>query len=165
MHTLFRHRLTRTSAFTGVVPKFHEPGKLRIIWWTQEGNEGMKDYELHQYALVRDNFDVLLALPEVRRVVIMGYSGQNPYVLGDRGTNPWAEKFGREWKRTKRQQRVTEGELAGERMDASKEGREGRLVDIDAVIEQSDEMEEQARRRDDERIAHENEGLLSGEMV
>jgi hypothetical protein len=138
----------------------------------------MKEYELHQFALVRDNFDVLLAMPEVRRVIIMGYSGQNPYVLGDRGTNPWAEKFGRDWKRLKseRNARGAEGsawskkdedeeEIARERMDASKEGRVGKVVDIEAIIEENDALEEQARRKEEERIAHENEGLLSGEMV
>jgi hypothetical protein len=138
----------------------------------------MKEYELHQFALVRDNFDVLLAMPEVRRVIIMGYSGQNPYVLGDRGTNPWAEKFGRDWKRLKSERNAggaegsawskkdeDEEEIARERMDASKEGRVGKVVDIEAIIEENDALEEQARRKEEERIAHENEGLLSGEMV
>jgi hypothetical protein len=38
----------------------------------------MKDYDLHEYEQVRANFDVLLNIPEIRRVVIQGYSGQNP---------------------------------------------------------------------------------------
>jgi hypothetical protein len=139
----------------------------------------MKDYELHQFALVRENFDVLLALPEVRRVVIMGYSGQNPYVLGDRGSNPWAEKFGRDWARLRHERKQasvgasgmkTEKEEEDEektraRMDASKEGRVGKLVDIEKIIEENDKAEEEARQREEERIVHENEGLLSGEMV
>jgi hypothetical protein len=139
----------------------------------------MKDYELHQYALVRENFDVLLAMPEVRRVVIMGYAGQNPYIVGDRGTNPWAEKFGRDWTRLKKErQRAAVGasgmksekeevdeERTRERMDASKEGRIGKVVDIEKIIEENDRVEEEARRKEEERIAHENEGLLSGEMV
>jgi hypothetical protein len=139
----------------------------------------MKDYELHQYALVRENFDVLLAMPEVRRVVIMGYSGQNPYMVGDRGANPWAEKFGRDWAQLKKERkRAAVGgsgmksekeeeaeERTRERMDASKEGRVGKVVDIEKIIEENDKVEEEARQREEERIAHENEGLLSGEMV
>ena len=143
----------------------------------------MKDYELHQYMLVRENFDVLLAMPEVRRVVIMGYSGQNPYVVGDRGTNPWAEKFGRDWSRLKKESRrgavggsekkveEKEGdveEVARERMDASKEGRVGKEVDmknIEKVIADNDREEEEARKVREERIAQENDGLLNGDMV
>lgn len=139
----------------------------------------MKDYELHQYALVRENFDVLLAMPEVRRVVIMGYPGQNPYIVGDRGTNPWAEKFGRDWQRLRREtKRASVGargmktekeeedeERTQERMDASKEGRVGKLVDIEKLIEDNDRLEEEARKKEEERITSENDGLLSGEMV
>ena len=173
-----------SSAFTGQVPKFHEPGKLRLIWWTTEDAEGMKDYELHQYMMVRENFDVLLALPEVRRVVVMGYSGQNPYVMGDRGTNPWAEKFGRDWARVQKESRrggaadvrqtktvekeVDVDEVTKERMDASKEARVGKAVnmeDIEQLIEDNDRAEEEARRERAEKIAEENEGLLNGEMV
>jgi hypothetical protein len=124
----------------------------------------MKDYELHEYALVRRNFDVLLDLPEVRRVVIMGYSGQNPYILGDK--NPWVEKFTRMNKVRKgwdERKDVKEGNK--ERMNDSKEGRVGKLVDINEIIEKNDEIEEQKRREEEERIATETEGLLSGEMV
>lgn len=166
------------------MPKFHEPGKLRIIWWTQEGNEGMKDYEMHEYALVRDNFDALVALPEVRRVIVMGYSGQNPYVIGDRGRNPWREKFDRDLARIKKEQKRMEAssktgekpnlkagdveKITHERMDASKEGREGKAVDMSAiekVIENGEREEEEMRRLQQERIAKETDGLLDGDMV
>lgn len=76
------------------MPKFHNPGTLRIIWYTHDGSRGIKDFELHEYALVREKFDVLLALDDVRRVVIMGYSGQNPYVR-DAGAGGWGERKGK----------------------------------------------------------------------
>ena len=84
---------TMKTAFTGDVPKFHNPGTLRVIWFCNDGAKGIKDYELHEYMKVRDSFDSLLELPEVRRVVIMGYSGQNPYVLqGREGGGKWNDK-------------------------------------------------------------------------
>lgn len=61
--------------------------------------------------------------------------------------------------------KLVKEEMTKERMDASKEGRIGKVVDINAIIDESDRLEEEARLREDERIAHENEGLLSGEMV
>ncbi|KAG0648479.1 hypothetical protein D0Z07_5489 [Hyphodiscus hymeniophilus] len=174
-------------AWTGQVPKFLNPGTLRIIWYTQDGSEGMKDYELHEYALVRDNFDVLLRLDEVRRVVIMGYSGQNPYVLGVGGRNPFQDKFQRDLKRAQREARhaklsqaVTE-KGAGpsmsreerervirekkERMDSSKEARTGKLVDIEEIIDEHDREEEERMRIARERHWKESDGLLTGEMV
>ncbi|KAH8762883.1 hypothetical protein F5882DRAFT_24058 [Hyaloscypha sp. PMI_1271] len=161
-------------AFTGEVPKFHSPGKLRIIWWTHDGNQGLKDYELHEYEQVRANFDILLNMPEIRRVVIQGYSGQNPYVLVN-GTNPWQEKFRRmerEARRAKALQKKAEGKggqdaifddfIGGPKIE---KGKSGTLVDIDDVIEQNDRAEEERRRVDADKIWKENEGLLSGEMV
>jgi hypothetical protein len=32
-------------AWTGEVPKFHEPGKLRIIWWTYDVSRNAHDRE------------------------------------------------------------------------------------------------------------------------
>lgn len=144
----------------------------------------MKDYELHQYGLVRDNFDVLLAMPEVRRAMIMGYSGQNPYLVGDRGSNPWQEKFGRDWARIKKEKKrlpsqqdrdqrtgeqgKTEEEITKERQLASKEGRVGKDVDmsvIEKVINDNDRDEEEARRIYNEKIARENKDLMNGDMV
>jgi hypothetical protein len=165
------------------VPPFHHPGTLRLTWTTTSGTSGLKDYELHEYAQVRDNFDVLLKLPEVRRVMIMGYSGQNPYILGESGRNPWVEKFSRmerEKRRTERGNRKADqgsssegpgtGPVGGrtkneENMDNIKEGRIGKLVDIEEVLEKVDKEEEEKREREEEKIWMENEGLLSGEMV
>lgn len=167
-------------AFTGDVPKFHSPGKLRIIWYTKDGNRGEKDYDLHEYQQVRTNFDILLDMPEIRRVIVMGYSGQNPYFLVN-GTNPWQERFrrmDREARRAKIFQEKAEGKRPGDRKaDMNKElgesgrsgiekdGRTGILVDIENVIEQNDKAEDQRRRRESDKIWQENEGLLSGEMV
>jgi len=167
------------TAFTGEVPKFHPPGKLRIIWYTHDGNKGMKDYDLHEYAMVRNNFDVLLNMPEIRRVVIMGYSGQNPYIMGKEGRNPWADKFEREFGNARRQKREQENAEAPEgsaerakwekekidRMNNSKEGRTGMMVNIEEVIAKNDKAEEEKRKTEEDKIWEENEGLLSGEMV
>lgn len=174
-------------AWTGQVPKFLNPGTLRIIWYTQDGNEGMKDYELHEYALVRNNFDVLLKLDEVRRVVIMGYSGQNPYVMGAGGRNPWQDKFRREFRKVEREAR--EAKLAQEltergpgpsmskeerarverekkeRLDNSKEGRIGKLIDIEELLDEHEREEQERMRIAREKYWKESDGLLTGEMV
>jgi hypothetical protein len=152
---------TLRIALTGEVPKFHHPGTLRIIWYTHDGNVGMKDYELHEHAQVRDNFDLLLGMEEVRRVVVWGYSGQNPYVIGSEGRNPWVDRAEKE----KRQKREEKEEKNKETMDNSKEGRTGTLVDIEEVIKRHDKAEEERRREEEEKIWKENEGLLNGQMV
>jgi len=171
---------TLKIAWTGKVPKFLNPGTLRIIWHTQDGSEGMKDYELHEYALVRDNFDVLLKLDEVRRVVIMGYSGQNPYLMSAGGRNPWQDKFRREFKKVEReakdareeQERVENGITREQRERVQKEGldnskgpRMGKSVDIESLIEEHDREEEEKMRIARERHWQEHDGLLTGEMV
>jgi hypothetical protein len=68
-----------STAWTGIVPPFHEPGELRIVWWTTDGNQGNKDYPLRKYVEVREYYNTLVDHPEVRRCLIMGYQGQNPY--------------------------------------------------------------------------------------
>jgi hypothetical protein len=163
-------------AFTGIVPPFHHPGTIRIIWYTVDGNQGLKDYELHEYALVRKNFDVLLAMDEIHRVVVMGYSGQNPYILVN-GRNPFVDRFQREGRRSRRakmeqmkaeeteEQRVKRERETREKLDSSKEGRTGVLVDIESLIAKHDKAEEERLDKEEERIWMENEGLLSGEMV
>jgi len=170
---------TMRTAWTGDVPKFHNPGTLRVIWYTHDGSRGFKDYDLHEYATVRDSFDVLLALPEVRRVVIMGYSGQNPYILGKRQGNgkeseradkleSEMDRIKEEGRRARLEQRKMEGRDWKDRYqaaDSNKEGRTGKLVDINAVIEKSDKVEEQRRKEQEDKTWKENDGLLSGEMV
>jgi len=100
----------------------------------------MKDYELHEYTLVRQAFDEALKQPDVARCMVMGFSGQNPYVNASGGSNPWVEKFKREAKAEKQRQKFADEE----------EGRTGREVDIESVIERNDEWEEYKRKRADE---------------
>jgi hypothetical protein len=127
-------------AWTGQVPKPLEPGTLRVVFWTHENTQGIKDYELHEYILVQESWEELCKQDEVRRCLVMGYSGQNPYVRADGGSNPWVEKFQRDQKRER--ERARQG---GERMDNSKEGRVGKLIDIEEVIHKSEELEEERR--------------------
>ena len=117
-------------------------------------------------------------MPEIRRVVIIGYSGQNPYILVN-GTNPWQEMFkrmNREASRAKKLQENNErrgpppayeaGTNASQGTSGNeKGGKTGVLVDIEGVIEQNDRAEQERRRVDEDKIWKENEGLLSGEMV
>jgi len=121
----------------------------------------MKDYGLHEYMQVRENFDVLLDMEEVRRVVVMGYSGQNPYLYSGNGSG-FGEKIDKE-KRNKgdRERREKQKQI----FDDEEEGRTGKMVDIESVIEQHDKLEEEKRKEAEERIWKENEGLLSGNNV
>ncbi|KAL1303445.1 hypothetical protein AAFC00_006834 [Neodothiora populina] len=82
-------------AWSGDVPKALYPGNLRLTWWTTDNKQGLRDYELHQHALVKLQYDSLCELPDVRRCMILGFSGQNPYILTF-GQNIWQEKFKRE---------------------------------------------------------------------
>jgi hypothetical protein len=152
------------TAFTGNVTPFHPPGQLRVIWWTVDGKKGMKDYDLHKHALVRDNFYALDGMKEVKRVIVMGYAGQNPYLLDD------AEKYGRQglgWreKEMSPEEKRRHKEKSDELMNQAAEGRTGKLIDIDEVIEKSDALEEEKMRVAREKKWKENESLLSGEMV
>jgi len=153
---------TLYTAMTGHVEPFHQPGQLRLIWWTDGGKKGMKDYDLHKYALVKENFDALFNMIDVKRAVIMGYAGQNPYMLEDH------EKFGRRGKGWKNKSEEEERKLKEEnetRMNQAAEGRTGKLIDIDAVIEKSDAIDEEKMRKAREAKWKENDGLMSGEMV
>ena len=53
-------------AFTGEVPPVLNPGTLRLTWWMRDGTQGIKDYDLHEYAQVRANFDTLLNMAEIQ---------------------------------------------------------------------------------------------------
>jgi hypothetical protein len=50
-------------------------------------------------------------------------------------------------------------------LDNSKEGRTGKLVDIEGVIEEHDRAEEEKMRELREKYWKESDGLLTGEMV
>ncbi|RAL62344.1 hypothetical protein DID88_004910 [Monilinia fructigena] len=51
---------TLKTSWTGEVRKFHNPGTLRIIFWTAEGKECIKDYELHEYKVVREAWEIVV---------------------------------------------------------------------------------------------------------
>jgi hypothetical protein len=145
-------------AWTGQVPKPLERGYLRLIFWTHEGTQGIKDYPLHEYNIVRHAFDEALNQPEVRRCMVMGFSGQNPYVLDVGGKNPWVEKFEREERNRKREQRFADSE----------EGRIGKKVDIESVIEKSEEYDEHKRQRAEEMeaaVAKHTEGFIDSGTI
>lgn len=166
------------TAWTGIVPKPLLAGSLRIIWYTDKGKEGMKDYELHQATLVRENYEMLCSHPDVRRVLVMGYSGQNPWVLNSKGLDSELRKMKNEARRARAAQdkmdrkggALSKGQLAvvknGESSSGAVAGPQmGTLLDIEDVIEQTDREEEHKRKMVEERTWKENEGLLSGEMV
>jgi len=129
-------------AWTGVVPKPLQVGTLRLIFHTDNDTQGMKDFELHEYALVREAYDEALRQPDVVRALVMGYSGQNPYIMYG-GKNPWVERFERERRGKERQER----EEKQRKMDNGKEEREGKLIDMQEVIEQTNEMEEERQAK------------------
>lgn len=166
------------TAWTGIVPKPLLAGSLRIIWYMDNGKEGMKDYELHQSALVRENYEMLCSHPDVRRVLVRGYSGQNPWVLNSKGLDSELRKMKNEARRARAAQDKIEKKGAGVstgKPGVVKQGESssgavagpqmGTLLDIEDVIEQTDLEEEHKRKMAEERTWKESEGLLSGEMV
>lgn len=126
------------TAWTGDVPKFHETGVLRILFWTIDGTQGLKDYELREYEKVREDWLKLCDLEDVSRALVMGYSGQNPYTMGK--NNPWVERFQRERKNLERQeaerQRMEERNKAKRKADTK-----GELIDFDDLIARTEEAE------------------------
>ena len=116
----------------------------------------------------------------------MGYSGQNPYVMGRGGSNPFQDKFQRELRKAQKEakdaklsQEITErrcGPSTGtegdqinndkrERMGGAAAATMGRLIDIDAIIDEHDREEEERMRIARERHWKDSDGLLTGEMV
>ena len=87
---------------------------------------------MHEYKLVRDAWESLFNLPDVKRAIVMGYSGQNPYVKDFGEKNPWEDKIEREKMRQRRSE-----QMQGE----SKEGRTGKEIDIKRVIDKTEEAE------------------------
>lgn len=126
-----------TIAWTGVVPPFHEPGKLRLVFWTSDGNQGIKDYELHEYELVREVWEKLFNTSDVKRALVTGYSGQNPYITNYGASRTWVDAV----ERKKRQERNNE------RMENSRQQRSGKAVDIEGLIKQAEEVEIDADTR------------------
>lgn len=152
------------TAFTGDVPKHHNPGKLRVIWWTDDKKQGLKDFDLHEHELVRKAFYDLDGMKEVERVVVMGYSGQNPYIIGDEEWQEGGKKMG--WKHESKGEEVfaKRKQAQTQQMNNSVEGRSGKLVDIDDVIEETDRLEEKKMREKREKMWKETEGMEEKKM-
>lgn len=106
-----------------------------------EGNQGLKDYELYQHALVKENYDSLLTIPDVRRCLITGFSGQNPYVMEYGHDNPWIEqeaKLERERKRNEYWAKKDAG-----RHHEGKAGKKNAMENIEEVIMSNEEAEKE----------------------
>lgn len=142
-------------AFTGQVPRPHLPGNLRVIWYTTDKNQGFKDYQLHEYAQVRENFDELLKMEEIRRVVIMGYPSENPYVVEAGGKKSQLAKQMDKKMQNLRQNR----EEMKKNMEDDKVlyGADGLYGHIDSEEEEAEFRELEAKK--------EGDGLLSGVEV
>lgn len=96
----------------------------------------------------------------------MGYSGQNPWVLGNAGRSEKMDKDLRKMKAEARRARAREAEMvSGDGTGDVGEVGMGELVDIEGIIEQSDRQDEEKRRKVEDKTWKESEGLLSGEMV
>ncbi|OCK77129.1 hypothetical protein K432DRAFT_304906 [Lepidopterella palustris CBS 459.81] len=131
-------------AWTGDVPRPLLPGTLRIVWWTIDGTEGLKDYELHQYRLVRATFDKMVSHPEIRRCFVTGYSSQNPYVTSYDGNTIWEEQesiVDKEMKKQKERENWDKRQVGRD-----KEGKPGKKGAGDKVDELIFSIEEEERK-------------------
>ncbi|CAD6439297.1 100c1ce5-9f3a-4242-bf0b-e5a499dbb541-CDS [Sclerotinia trifoliorum] len=109
-----------------------QPGNPSHYILDSDNKECIKDYELHEYKLVREAWESLFNLPDVKRAIVMGYSGQNPYVKDFGDKNPWEDKIEREKMRQRK---------SAQRQGESKEGRAGKEIDIKEVIDRTEEEE------------------------
>lgn len=180
------------TAWTGDVEKFHEAGTLRVVWYTITGQKGIRDFELSDYQVVREKFDVLLALPDVRRVCVIGYSGQNPYL---RDASGWGEaktklqlekeammkeaEKARQRKEREDARKVIEGGEASWKAERLKKGPsllntgnnekkwegKGKVLDIEGILEETDRVEMQRQREEEEKMWEEADGLMSGHNI
>jgi len=146
---------TLSTAWTGIVPPFLEPGELRIVWWTTDGNEGNKDYPLRKYREVRDQYETLLNHPDVKRCLITGYPGQNPYAMTEDTRKLVAlleESAGREAVISQEQKAAREAEAQGKlkvvRPDAKTE-----RIDVDEIVEGSQKVDRERRLKAREKEA------------
>ena len=76
----------------------------------------------------------------------MGYSGQNPYLRADGGSNPWVDKFARDQKGEKQRLEKREGAASGSTSKVGKWKEEDMAADIDNIIKKS-EQEELERKK------------------
>ncbi|EME43776.1 hypothetical protein DOTSEDRAFT_71570 [Dothistroma septosporum NZE10] len=107
------------------------PGYLRIVFYTNVGNQGAKDYPLHKAMAVKDMFDSLSE--EGHRPMVYGYSNENPFpMLG--GVEPPQPKKKQEpkrattWSHTVSGHSGTQGETPHDRVMAIIQNEEERLA-------------------------------------
>lgn len=142
--------------------------------------------------MVREKYDILLGLEDVRRVVVIGYSGQNPYLRD--GPN-WGEAKGklelerekmeaeaaraRKRKEREDQKKIEEGGEAASAQERLKKGPsllntgvnekgwegKGKVLDIDGIIDETDRAEQERARILEEKMWEESDGLMSGHNV
>lgn len=108
-----------------------------------DNTEGLRDYELHQHALVKIQYDSLCDVPDVNRCLIMGYSGQNPYVM-TYGHNIWQEKFKKE-RRSNNAKWLSEEERSKRRAEREKR-LEAEGAGEDAIGEERERERERVRK-------------------
>ncbi|KAI0993901.1 hypothetical protein K3495_g14283 [Podosphaera aphanis] len=125
-------RSTLTIAATGVVERAQQVGDLRLKWYTHDGNVGFKDYPLQGYQQARSDFDEVLALPDVRRAMILGYPAQNPYITID-GKNPWVDRFEREKKLQEKMHR--------DQLECRGRAKDENFLDIYGLVEETEKAE------------------------
>ena len=126
-----------------------------MMWYTTDGNQGLKDYQLHEYAQVRENFDELLKMDEIRRVVIMGYPSENPYVVEPGGKKSQLAK-----RLDKKMQKIRDDRNeVKQNMDKDKA-----IFGADDADQRIDSEEEEEEIRELE-AKKEGDGLLSGMHV
>lgn len=97
-------------------------------------------------------------------MIVMGYSGQNPYIIGDEEWEEGGKKMG--WKHESKGEEVfaKRRQVQTQQMNNSVEGRSGKLVDIDDVIEETDRLEEKKMREKREKMWKETEGMEEKKM-
>ena len=110
---------------------------LTLLSSQTDGNQGLRDFELHQAELIKSLWDSLLDNPDVSRALVTGYSGQNPYVL-TYGDNPWLTKEQKDKLRRKENEQLWAKKSANRVATRSKGDR----------FEDADEEKERIRRKE-----------------
>jgi hypothetical protein len=141
------------TALTGIVPKPLIPNSLRLIWYLHNGKEHARDYDLFQSSVVGENYDILCEHEEVRRVVIMGYSNQNPWAEGCKEMDAKLRRMKAEARRAKIAQEKSERNGKGaEERDTTYHGDNKTRISVDG-----DNLFDRAESRENE---GESRGLL-----
>lgn len=136
----------------------------------QGGAKGFKDYPLSARATVLRAYEVLSDLADVRRVVVWGWAGQNPFSVGPEGEagSAFAEDRARRWRELgeagfefgKAEMQTTSSSAPSSRRDHGsrdrEEGQSGKgegqkITDVDfsrieAIIEQDEKASKKASK-------------------